>query len=134
MSTPSWRLSLMAGVWLGLYLCMGALWISVQAGAHRLDAPQPDALRENAMPLQYRQPITSHQHSMRDGQYAYPSQALATLTPLPASPQATVASRWPGLELARALAQTQEQQALALPLWPRFSPSDEAQALVRQKI
>ena len=78
-------------------------------------------------------PIARYQLSLLDWQNANPAQAQPTLAPLNASPQATAASLWLGIQLARALAQTQEQQALALQLAQRFPQSDEAQALARQK-
>lgn len=89
--------------------------------------------RLTSLPMESRNPIARYQLSLLDWQNANPAQAQATLAPLNASPQAKAASLWPVIQLARALAQTQEQQALALQLAQRFPQSDEAQALARQK-
>ena len=88
---------------------------------------------QTSLQLEPGNPITRYQLSLLDWQNANPAQAQATLTPLNASPQATAASLWLGIQLARALAQAQEQQALSLLLAQRFPHSDEAQALTRQK-
>ena len=86
-----------------------------------------------ALTLEPNHPIARYQLAVLDWQVSHPSEAQATLAPLNTSAQASAASLWLGIRLARALAQPQDQQRLSAQLLQRFPHSAEAQALAQQK-
>jgi type IV pilus assembly protein PilF len=86
-----------------------------------------------ALTLEPNHPIARYQLAVLDWQVSHPREAQATLVPLNNSAQASAASLWLGIRLARALAQPQDQQRLSAQLLQRFPHSAEAQALAQQK-
>jgi type IV pilus assembly protein PilF len=77
-------------------------------------------------------PITRYELSRLEWQAGQPDVAQLTLAPLNQSSQATAASLWLGIQLARALSQSQTQQALSIQLTQRFPHSAQAQALAQK--
>lgn len=111
-----------AKTWMVLGLCQQRAGLLQQARQSWQASLQLDPLN----------PITRYELARLEWQAAQPDVAQMTLAPLNQSSQATAASLWLGIRLARTLSQIQTQQTLATQLKQRFPHSAQAQALAQQ--